>query len=202
MFDGHTSDVSIVILAAGKSSRLGRDKLSELFGGRPLFRIAIDTSLAAGCRKVVFVTSREFAEQHLSGASLPESVIVVINEQRDEGISSSIRKGLEYCADSGAVLLMVADQPFVTAPLLSRIMCEHMKNRGKIIACCVNGRFRNPALFPSEYFPLLRGLKGETGGSAVMAASRSSVVCIEVDDVQLRDIDTQDDIEILRRVSK
>ena len=97
--------VSIVILAAGFSRRLGSPKQLFVFQGETLLARAVRIARTA-CDDVVVVTRAPFVSE-------VGEARVVINENAEEGIASSIRLGVAACDD--AVLLMLCDQPHVTA---------------------------------------------------------------------------------------
>ena len=66
-----SQELTLAILAAGRSARFGRPKTLEPVGpsGEVLFEYAICDAIRAGCGKVVFVTSADRTEQIMSRAA-------------------------------------------------------------------------------------------------------------------------------------
>src|SRR5690348_5657966 len=115
--------IGAIVLAAGESSRLGIPKQGVPFGGESLLRRAVRAALDVGCRPVVVVTG---AHAELSRAELAQlGAAEAYNVDWQAGLASSIRTGLAHLldadADLDAVILLLCDQPFVTAGLLREL---------------------------------------------------------------------------------
>ena len=161
--------VTIVILAAGFSRRLGHPKQLVLFDGETLLARAARIAREA-CDDVVVVTRPEFAAL--------EGVRVVINENAEEGIASSIRLGVAACDD--AVLLMLCDQPHVTASHLRAMIAAN----APLVATGYAGVTGVPALFGSQYRDALLALRGDRGaqgllGGAVVIACEAAAIDVD-----------------------
>lgn len=124
------------------------------------------------CDDVVVVTRPEFVPE-----LLPD-VRVVINDHAEEGIASSIRLGVAACDD--AVLLMLCDQPHVTAAHL-RAMID---TNAPLVATGYAGVAGVPALFGARYRDALLALRGDKGaqsllGGAVVVACEAAAVDVD-----------------------
>ncbi|MCL5677927.1 MAG: nucleotidyltransferase family protein [Candidatus Thermoplasmatota archaeon] len=193
------SDTCIILLGAGISRRYGDQKLLQLLGGKHLFRHALLESVRSICMQVVFVVNKDLKriiqdEMEDYGGR----VIFAVNREPEKGLSSSIAAGMKKLPRCGAVLLLAADQPLVSSALLNGIILKHAVDREKIVAACVNGETRNPALFPYSFFSELLKLKGDRGAKVLMNAHRENVICIATDADELMDIDTIQDLELAR----
>lgn len=195
------SDTCIILLGAGSSRRYGDKKLLQLLDGKHLFRHALLESVRSICMQVVFVVDKDLKRiiwdemQDYGGR-----VMFAVNREPEKGLSSSIAAGMKKLPRCGAVLLLAADQPLVSSALLNRIILKHACDREKIVAACVNGEARNPALFPSSCFSELLKLKGDKGAKVLMNAHRENVVCIATDADELMDVDTMQDLELVREL--
>jgi molybdenum cofactor cytidylyltransferase len=192
------SDTCIILLGAGRSHRFGGQKLLQLLDGEHLFMHALKESARSICSRVVFVVSADMRKSVIIDSVYREKVTLAVNEEPERGISSSIRTGMNHLPPCGAVLLLAADQPLVSSDLLNRIILKHADYRERIVAACVDGEPRNPALFPSSYFPDLTELKGDRGAKILMNEHRKDVLCIAADDSELMDVDTEDDLNLAR----
>lgn len=163
--------VAAVVLAAGGSRRLGHPKQLLLHDGRSLVRRTVEAALAAGCAPVVVVLGAhpEAVRAALAGLDVAFSV----NPRWRDGMASSIRCGVErLSAEEGvrAALLLVCDQPRLTAAVLGRLIAEFDGAAGRRVACRYADTVGVPALFERSLFGELLGLTGDRGAKALLQA--------------------------------
>src|SRR5689334_9322503 len=103
--------VTVVVLAAGASSRLGRPKQLVEWRGETLVHRAARLAVESGLGPVRVVTGARAEDVSRAVAALP--VTCVHNPRAEEGIASSIRQGLTGV--DTAVLVLTCDQPLLTA---------------------------------------------------------------------------------------
>jgi molybdenum cofactor cytidylyltransferase len=129
-------------------------------------------------------------------------VTVVENEGWEEGMASSIRKGLERMAEvspeADGALIMVCDQPHVTADLLKRLVDKQHESGKRMVASRYGDTKGTPALFHHTLFPLLMELKGDRGAGKLIANLPNEVATVEFPE-GADDIDTTDDYERLTK---
>jgi len=161
--------IGLLILAAGASTRLGQPKQLLPFRGRSLLRHAAETALASVCRPVVVVLGA-FADRLLTELrELP--VTVALNPTWAEGMASSIRTGLRVASEPSepdAVVIMLCDQPLVTATMLNQLVNVHRSKACGIVASEYEGTLGVPALFNRKYFPELGWLEGDQGARKII----------------------------------
>ena len=160
-----------IILAAGSSTRLGHPKQLALLEGQPLLERAIATAINAGLAPILVILGANAAEIRRS-VDL-EGVVVIENEQWQEGMASSVRAGVG--ALSGAtqgVVLMTCDQPAVTAQHLQTLI-EQGTQAGEAIGSAYQEKHGVPAYFPHTLFPQLLLLKGDAGAKSLLTTARS-----------------------------
>lgn len=183
-----------IILAAGRSERLGRNKLLETIGGRTVIGMstgAIPAELFDGVAAVVSSedTEREFEKLGIRCA-------------RYEGgaVSDSIRCGLRSMgALPDGVMFVNADQPFMSRESIGRMVSEFVSFPDSIIRIRYGETEGNPVLFPGAAVPDLLALEGEKGGAAVIKSGKYPVRHVEAKDAfELFDADTDEDIEKAR----
>src|SRR6478735_338900 len=105
--------ISIVILAAGTSTRLGRPKQLLDLGGEPLLRHTLRNALASRVGEVVLVLGNQADSISEAVGNLGQRT--VINPDFAAGQSTSLRAGIEsVSAESDAAIVMLGDQPMVT----------------------------------------------------------------------------------------
>jgi molybdenum cofactor cytidylyltransferase len=191
--------IAAIVLAAGASTRMGRQKLVlPLADGRPLVRAAVEQVLAAGFDDVVVVLGREADAVAAALRELP--VRTVLNARYAEGQSTSLRAGLDALpADTEAAVVALGDQP-VPDPRLIRRLVETFRATGRPIVAPVyrDGR-GNPVLFAASVFEELRRVEGDQGGRSVIARDPGRVAEVQVDAPMPADIDTPADYDAARR---
>ena len=111
-------EINCIILAGGKSVRLGRDKLVEKIGTTSLLAQVV-SSVQPLSKKILIVTANErtFAEY----ANRPD-IAVVSDIIPGQGSLGGLYTGLT-CSDLRYNLVLAADMPFLNVPLL-RYMIE------------------------------------------------------------------------------
>ncbi len=192
--------ISCLVLAGGRSSRMGSNKLLEPVNGKPLVRHVVDAALASTARPVVVVTGHqaEAVRSALAGLDL----LFTHNPDYADGISTSVKAGIAALpADIDGSLVALGDMPEMTADQLNRLIAAFSPSDGRSIVVPVrDGRRGNPILWASAYFDEMRGLSGDVGAKPLLAAHTDQVVEVELDsDVVLIDIDTPEALAALRQ---
>jgi len=190
---------SAVLLAAGASSRfLGTKQLARI-GGRTLVERALD-AIPAEVRETVVVLGHE-AKAVAATLGAREGVAVVLNPDYRAGMGGSIRAGiLALASEADAAMILLADQPFITRPLLRRMLREFEARGARgIVAASQGDLVTPPAIFSRKYFGELAHLRGDQGARSVIERHPKDVSLVRVRSRRtLTDIDTRDDFEAAR----
>jgi molybdenum cofactor cytidylyltransferase len=201
--------IGAVVLAAGGSSRLGEPKQLLRWRGETLIRRAVRTAAEAGCNPVVVVVG-ETGDEIRSQLAIRDSriassralqdvsrIIVVQNAHWQNGVGTSIRRGLEELGEStDAVLLLTCDQPFVESSTLSKLIAERKKTGKWIIASSYANTLGVPALFDRSLFEELRVLPDNLGAKSIIEARQAETISIAFEEGAV-DVDTPEDFERL-----
>ena len=182
--------ISGILLAAGLSSRFGRQKLLEPWRGEALVRRAAHSFLEAGLAPVIAVVS---GDRHLADALAGLPVTIETNPQPERGINTSIRIGVGALPRATtAALIGVADQPLLTAEAILKLVQAF--EPGKIVGPRYGDHGGNPVIFDRRFFPELMRLKeADRGGQVVVAAHPEAVIEVELPVSMGTDIDSPDD---------
>jgi molybdenum cofactor cytidylyltransferase len=186
-------DIASIILAAGASSRMGRPKmLLPAPGGGTLLAAAVAPHLAAVRGRVVVVLGKD-ARRIRAEAGLPVDprLHVVVNRRWREGMSSSLRRGLDVCRNSAAVLIALGDQPGVTADRVARIVAAWQPGVPLVVPVVSATRAAHPVLFARCLWEDLRGLRGDVGARSVVQRHWERAVRVAVP--PLVDVDVEQD---------
>jgi molybdenum cofactor cytidylyltransferase len=175
---------------------MGSPKQLLRLGGETLVRRAARMALAARCAPVFVVVGAEAGAVTREIEDLP--IEVVENAHWTEGIGGSIRAGVAAAAAAqsppDAVLIMLADQPAVTAALLDQLVAASEAAPAGLVACEYAGTLGVPALFARRHFDALCRLSGDRGGKALLAAHAEAVSRVPFAPAAI-DLDTPEDYE-------
>jgi molybdenum cofactor cytidylyltransferase len=191
--------IALIILAAGGSTRLGRPKQLLPYKDGNLLRHSVETALASRCRPIVVVLGSHADDCLDTIADLP--IRATINDQWEAGLGTSIAAGLELLEkDRGnpdAALLMLCDQPHLTAEHLNRLVETHLGG-AEIAASEYEGSAGVPALFARSFFNELASLDPAHGAKPLIAKYADRVAYIPFPEGRV-DIDTPADYDRLTR---
>ncbi len=190
--------IAAIVLAAGRSSRMGkRNKLLEPIGAESMIRRVAGNALASGARPVVVVTGFEAAR--VAGALLELDVAAILNPDYADGLSTSLRAGLNALRPSvDGALILLGDMPEVEPAVLHALMAAFTDTA----AICVpvwHGRRGNPVLWGSRYFAAMRNLTGDRGAKPLMARHEAHIVEVETATESIfTDVDALEDLARLK----
>ncbi len=188
-----------VVLAAGLSSRMGQPKQLLDWHGLPLVRHVVLQALAAPLDRVVVVVHSALPGLIAALADLP----IVLVEQPDpaQGQGDSLRLGIAALPEpTSAALVLLGDQPFVTAAIIGQLVRAAQATPATIVAPLIAGRRANPVLFKRRWFTALGSIRGDHGARQVIAANPADVLLVPIDaPLASADVDTAADYQRLLR---
>jgi molybdenum cofactor cytidylyltransferase len=186
--------VSGVVLAAGASTRMGRQKLLLPLGGEPLVRHSVRQVCGAGFEDVLVVLGSE----HEAVLAVLEGLPVrhAINLEFASGMGSSFRTAVEHLADSDAAMFALADQPFVTTNEYRTLLDAYRQHAPAIVSVRYGEVMAPPHLFERELFPELARL--QHGARSVLQRHLERTVVLQFSADLLVDIDTPEDYELAK----
>lgn len=186
-----------VVLAAGTASRFGATKQVARFDHEPLVRRAVRAAESVCGEHTLLVAGHDWRE--VAAACQPLRGYLAINTDFSSGLATSIVtavRAVRECASG--VLLILADQPLVTAAHLADLVRAFRAAPDSIQVTAYAGTEGPPVIFPASVFSQLLELRGDRGAKPVIEANREKVASIVFEDAAV-DIDTESDLENLRR---
>ncbi|WP_226782231.1 nucleotidyltransferase family protein [Oceaniglobus trochenteri] len=171
-------DVTILLLAAGSSSRMrGADKLTQLVDGTPLLRRQARAAVATGAPVIVALPPRHHARLACLH-DLPLAVIEVPGAA--EGMGESLRLGALAAGRPDGLMVMLADMPDIETADLTLLIEGFTKGHASSIvrAGAKDGTPGHPVILPADCLPDLADLRGDTGARAILAANRGRCVTL------------------------
>ena len=107
-------------------------------------------------------------------------------------MASSVRAGVEALGDAAAAVLLLCDQPHVTAAVISGLVAAHRATGRPVVASTYGGSFGVPALFGRALFAELAQLEGAAGARQVIMRHASEAHFLPFPSGEV-DVDTPDD---------
>jgi molybdenum cofactor cytidylyltransferase len=195
----NSSTVGLIILAAGASTRMGTPKQLLAYRGCTLIRHMAEVAIASYCKPIAVVLGANAERIKPEISQLP--IKIVENQQWEEGMSTSIRVGLEALLamnpNLDAVAIALCDQPLVSSPTLERIVEAYHLTGKPIIASEYSGTLGVPALFNRTLFSELMTLKSTEGAKKLIKKHIHEVFSVPFSEGAI-DIDTPKDYEQLQ----
>ncbi len=193
--------VSAIVLAAGKSERMGRHKLLLPFAGGTVIGSVLDGLLQSRAGEVILVTGHN--AEALQEAIGSRAVRIAHNEGYEEGMFSSVLRGLdEVSQDADAILMALGDQPGLSPEIIDRIIDAFAASDKSLAVptCHHEGRQRrgHPVVIDAKYVPEIRGLRGGQGLRELFVRHADDTEFVPFDTpLVVDDLDTPEDYERL-----
>ena len=186
-----------LIVAAGKSSRMGDFKPMLQLGSISIAQRVINNFRQAGISKIVVVTGyrADVLECHLAS----NNVIFLRNEDYENThMFDSVRIGLEYLKGKvDTVLFTPVDIPLFTA----RTVTQMLSLGHPLVTPVCNGRPGHPLLIRSTLIDSILNDKGKSGLKGAVKNCGEPIYYLDVDDPGiLHDVDTPEDYAELLRI--
>jgi molybdenum cofactor cytidylyltransferase len=187
-----------IVLAAGRSSRLGRPKQLLPIQGEPLIRHTLRRVLASSLDQVILVVGHEADEVRETVAGL--RVECIFNPDAAAGQSTSVRTGLAALSPAvEAAIFILGDQPGIDPTVIDALIAAWRESSPPVVVPRYADRMGNPVLFDRRVFPQLAALEGDTGARPVVRAHHDSgeLHVVPVPGQAPPDVDTEADYATL-----
>ena len=200
--------VSAILLGAGRSKRMGQDKLMLPWGEETVIGHCLDTLLHSELEEICVVLSgrsraiRDRLKEY--PAILRRRIRLVRNPCPGKGMSSSIRLGLQDLHSKiEGVLIALGDQPLLKKRTVNALIRAFPPGEGRIIVPFYSGRRGNPVLLDRSYIRELLQLRGDVGGRSVIDNHPDRIIRVRTrSEAVLRDIDTWEEYRTLKAIGE
>jgi molybdenum cofactor cytidylyltransferase len=195
--------VSAVVLAAGMSTRMGRNKLLLTFRDKPLVVHAVDTLLASKASDIIVVLGHEsekvWDQLEDYAGKIPNGgqrrrVRLVKNPDYRDGLSTSVRAGVQAVSpEAEAIMIYLADQPLLEPADVNRIIAAFATAKADdkmIVVPFFKGERGNPVILDASLRDSILGIVGDVGCKGVIKRYPEKVYAIQMEnDHVVRDVD-------------
>ncbi len=189
--------IDVIVLAAGKSSRMGEIKQLLPLNDNCLLTVALSKALALNLKRVRCILG---ANAHVIQPLLKNMPITVeLNHNWASGLSSSIKKAVQSTTDdTDALLFLLGDQPLISVEHLKKIIETAQLNPTVPVATNYQKKCGIPALFPRRYFNQLLNLTNDSGAKELLNNEKKckKITPLRLD--ELADVDTPEDYQQMK----
>ena len=189
--------LQIIVLAAGFSSRLGRPKALARVHGVSLLRRTLELAATLGCARIIAVVARHSARHCAQARGI--DVTFVPNSRRNQGLSSSVRRGIAAARYAPAVLLLPVDLGHLKSRELARLIRRWRAAPRGVIARRIGRIGVAPLILPRRLYPRAQRITGDVGLRDLIAQLPAAGRVLVDMPSAASDIDTPQDLEAARR---
>jgi len=193
--------VAIIILAAGRSSRMSSDaghKLLSTFDGVPLVRRMALRAIESKAKHVYAVAG--FRHEEIKACLVDLDMTIAFNPAFASGMASSLSAGLNIpgAQDHDGVLILLADMPSVTKENLDQLIEAFEASEGlAIVRAAHAGTSGNPVILPNSLHTQARTLQGDHGAKLLIETCDLDIVEVDIGEAAIVDVDTLSDLQKL-----
>ncbi len=190
--------VAGILLAAGTSSRMGKNKLLFELEGESVIRRAARRALAGGLSPLVVVLGHESDKAWKEIEDLPCEWS--LNPLYEQGINSSLKAGVMAVRGlkAKAALVMLADMPFVTSEMIAAMIARYRQSTAPLVISDYDGVNAPPMLYDQSLFMELLLMEGEGCGRQVVRRHKAEAEVLPWPVSALQDLDVPEDYERVR----
>lgn len=184
-----------IVLAAGRSRRMGRPKALLKLHGETFLSRAVSALAGGGCSRVVVVTGPPEVpgSEEIGRLSRAAEALVLVNPVIESEQIASLRLALAEIPEAEAVVVTPVDMPLIDPTVVRTLVREFRRAGPPLVVPTYNGARGHPVLFSRELFPDLLQADLSEGARSVVRASESDLLEVEVPDpAVLVDVDTPD----------
>lgn len=185
--------VAAIVLAAGRSTRMGAFKPLLPFGQTTVVVHVVETLRAAGIADIVVVVGHR--AELLAPVLAERAVATVVNADYDLGMYSSVRAGIAALPETVAgTLLLPVDVPLVRAATFAAIAAAGAETEAAVLHPTFRGERGHPPFISQRLFAEILSGDGDGGLAALLARHPAETTEVTVFDRGiLHDMDHPDD---------
>jgi molybdenum cofactor cytidylyltransferase len=190
------SIVAAAVLAAGSSTRMGRNKLLLDLGGETMVRRVVRAAAGAGLDQVVVVLGHDEPLVRAELAGLP--CTLVVNPDHGQGAGTSLRTAVRHVANASAIVIVLADMPFVTSEMIAAVVARYRETAAPVVASHYGAVQAPPTLYDRALFAELLAIPDDRGAKQVVRRHEHEAAVVSWPESSLRDVDVPADYDGVR----
>ena len=190
-------NIAIVILAAGKSSRMNAIKQLEKINNKTLLEITLEKVKNIFSYNIFCVLGSN--HDQIINKTNSEDIEFIKNKHFENGLSSSIISSLNYFKNNklyfDGIFILLADQPAIETSYLEAMYHLFQEKKHLIIASNYGNKLGAPVIIPKKHFSSLLLIEGDKGAQVFINNKKNEVI-YPIQTTNLLDIDTKEDLLI------
>lgn len=181
-----------ILLAAGRGSRFGSDKLVHpLADGTPMAAAAA-RHLHPACDRLIAVLRP--GSEALAGLLAAEGCETIICPEAEAGMGHTLAAGVRASPEAQGWVVALADMPFISSSS-HQAVADRLRAGASLAASSFQGQRGHPVGFAAEWFDQLAALTGDQGGKSILETHSQKLVLCPVEDAGVRrDVDRPADL--------
>jgi molybdenum cofactor cytidylyltransferase len=187
--------ISAVVLAAGCSERMKKNKLLMKIAGKEIIIHTLEAVLSSNVDEIIVVTG--YMHNEISKLLEKYPVNLIYNRSYNKGQSTSVKAGTNAVKSKAkGIMYVLGDQPLLTASTINKIIEGFYSGKENIIAApFLKGKRGNPVIFDISLKEEIFALKGDRGARPLLDKYKNKILQVVVEDMSiLQDIDYPEDI--------
>ena len=189
-------NIAILVLAAGKSSRMNSIKQLEKVNHKTLLELTLEKIERISTSNIFCVLGAN--SDKIKSEISSKNVQFIENTNFEDGLSSSIVSGIQYFKRKNfnfeGIFILLADQPAIDVAYIEDMLHLFKQHKDKIIASNYGEKLGVPAIFPKKYFSDLFLIKGDKGAKEFINNKKNEVLYSTIP-TDFLDIDTREDLQ-------
>ncbi len=189
--------LATLVLAAGTSSRMGRDKQTLSCGEMNFLEKTV--SLYQDFGEVSVVLGHNL-DEIMAQSSLP-GVQIIENPNYRQGMGSSLVAGVQALQELklDGIWITFCDMPHLKEETLAKLYQCVLANSNRIVLPSYEGRRGHPAYVPADLFSELLAVQGDVGAREVLKRHEDRITfCPVLDQAVIEDVDQKEILEHVR----
>jgi molybdenum cofactor cytidylyltransferase len=197
-----TEDVTGVLLLAGRSSRMGTSKPLLTFGNQTLVSLMLGRMLDSDLTRIIVILGYQAraVKKEILKSPLPAKVKMVINQEYNKGLSTSIITALSHLESrTTGIMFLLGDQPLLTTAVINKLIKFFRSAAAPIVVPLYGKKPGNPVIFRTSLIPELQNLSGDMGGRELIKQYWNQVRTVPIRPQRIGwDMDTPEEYEKLK----
>ena len=185
-------DITAIILAAGKGSRIGTPKLMLEINGESFLSVIINKISSAGIKRIICVINKEVYKWSKDNFQQYE---IIINPEIEKGMLSSVYYGMKEIKETKGVMVFPVDHPFVEVETINELFISFNNNSDSIIKPRFESKSGHPVIIPFEILKTISEKDFDNGLNDYLIKSNCKETYVNVADKGiLKNINTKEDL--------
>lgn len=193
------SKIAAILLAAGRSERMGAYKPLLPFGDRTVIEACVKYLFDGGVESIIVVAGDRVEDIRNQLAQFP--VTFAENPPAGSEMGVSVIRGVEKIPlDTDAVFVVLVDQPAIPSGVIRFMIDERERTGALLLVPVYQGRRGHPVLIDLSYRNQLLTLDPKRGLRAFFETRGDAILVVPINSPFIaRDMDTWDDYRALYR---